>query len=664
MYWCLIIKSKSHLLLILFFVCFCFNNGLYMEQVPRISDKSKDVSRINEKKISKTPILSSNGVEFSSYNLSVIFNSSTSSVSGNLTVNYYNNDPVDFEQIPFHLFLSGMQYESREGDIEILNVTTVSEPKTPLNFTVDEQAQLLWVNLSTTLNPYNRTFFEIEFHSIIPDGGLDRANSHGPVGNRIYKFTSFYPMPCVYDEYDEWNTDPYLDVGDPFYHDMAYYNLFIEAPQEMVITATGESIEQIPNGGNITYHFDPEFPVREVTFAASEDYLLESAIFDGVNISVYYLPKSSYIWEDDALNFAIDAFDLFNDTFGYYPYSTLNVVEEYALYLGMEYPTQVYASEIIDTYGYPTYVKKQILEKVIVHEIAHQWWYNLVGFDEIDWGFLDEGLTCWSTDYYAEIIHGDWEYFQWTRYYDRVRTYYADEYLPSMINQSAYDLIATSLDWVYISYYKSPLIFEKICRTLGESNFLIGLSNFFEQYKFEIALLSNLQDVFEALIGSSLDWLFFPWFDNDYIPNYRFTNCSYYENTNNLTVIIADGNEYKNDYNYSQQVMLYVYDSGDSIIYSDHVWINSTTIIVIPLVDIPYNVRLEYGQDVIAQLGDENITYIESLVDVSLVDVSPVDEEIGIIFGFDVSLLLIFFVVPLIYLIYKLKIKQKRNSKN
>ena len=81
MYWCLIIKSKSHLLLILFFVCFCFNNGLYMEQVPRISDKSKDVSRINEKKISKTPILSSNGVEFSSYNLSVIFNQSTSSVS-------------------------------------------------------------------------------------------------------------------------------------------------------------------------------------------------------------------------------------------------------------------------------------------------------------------------------------------------------------------------------------------------------------------------------------------------------------------------------------------------------------------------------------------------------------------------------------------------------
>jgi len=652
------IKSKFHFIIVLIFIFLCFNGVIYAEQTPRTSlELSKEPNNVKSE-YNKIPIQSSNGAEYSRYNLSVIFDESTSSVTGNLSVNFYNNDPINFTQIPFHLFLSGMQYQNRVGSIEILNVQTISEPNTPLTYVVDGPAQILWVNLESGLEPYQRAFFEIEFTSIIPDGGIDRANSYGSddTQSRIYKFTSFYPMPCVYDKYDGWNTDPYLHIGDPFYHDMAFYNLIVEAPNGMKITATGELIEKTNKGATIVYYFDPISPVREVTFAASRYYQIQSTIFDGINISTYYLPKSSYIWEDDALDYAVTALNLFNDTFGFYPYSTLNVVEEYAHYLGMEYPTQVYTSEIIDTYNYPTYVKKEILEKVIVHEIAHQWWYNLVGFDEIDWGFLDEGLTCWSTDYYAEIIHGNWEYFQWTRYYDRVRTYYADEYLPSRINQSAYDLIATSLDWVYISYYKSPLIFEKICRTLGESNFLIGLSNFFEQYKFEIALLSNLQDVFEALIGSSLDWLFFPWFDNDYIPNYRFTKCSYDENTNNLIVIIVDQNEIINDYSYSQQVMLYVYDSGDSIIYSDYVWINSTTAIVIPLVDIPYNVRLEYGQDVIAQLGDENITYIESLVDV--------EEEKGKIFGFDVSLLLIFFVVPLIYLIYKLKIKQKRNSKN
>jgi aminopeptidase N len=61
--------------------------------------------------------------------------------------------------------------------------------------------------------------------------------------------------------------------------------------------------------------------------------------------------------------------------------------------------------------NYPLSVKKQILEKTIAHESCHQWWYNLVGNDEIDYLFLDEGLTCWSTDYYGEHYYGNWEHF-------------------------------------------------------------------------------------------------------------------------------------------------------------------------------------------------------------------------------------------------------------
>jgi aminopeptidase N len=374
---------------------------------------------------------------------------------------------------------------------------------------------------------------------------------------------------------------------------------------------------------------------------------------NGVNISTYYIPKSITVWEDDALDYAVDAFNLFSNTFGLYPYSTLNIVEEYAEYLGMEYPAQVYVSEIIDTFDQPLYIKKWYLEKAIVHEIAHQWWYNLVGFDEVDWGFLDEGLTCWSTDYYGEIIRGDWNYFQYPRYYNRVRTYFATDYLPSKINQSAYELITDNLNWIYISYYKSPLIFEKICRTLGQSNFLLGLSTFFEQYKYEIALLSDLQEVCEDIVNSSLDWLFFPWFDNDYLPNYWITTCDFDDVQYELTVIIEDQNEAVNDYTYSQQVPLYVYDSEDSVIYNDVIWINSTTTLIIPLGIAPEKVRLVYGQDVIVQLWDPAITYIDALVWVDVV----------IIFGYDVNILLIFCVLPLIYVIYKFSIKKKSNSK-
>ncbi|MFX1596736.1 MAG: M1 family metallopeptidase, partial [Promethearchaeota archaeon] len=528
------IKSKFHLIFIIGFVYLCFNGALYVEQTPKYSDDLLEILQETKIESKESPSLSTNGDEFSQYNLSVIFNPSTSSVRGNLTVNFYNNDPNNFKQIPFHLYLSGMQYDIRKGDIDILNVTTLNEPKTPLNFEVKETAQLLWVDLESTLMPDERAFFIIEFYSVIPDGGIDRANSHGSdsTNSRIYKFTSFYPMPCVYDKYDGWNTDPYLGNCDPFYYDMANYSLIIEAPNDQVITATGELIDQIPNGERIKYHFDPKFPVREVTFAASKSYQKQSAVINEVKVSTYYLPKSAAIWQDSALDYASKALKVFNETYGLYPYSTLNVVEEYAFYGGMEYPCQVYISEIIDTYNYPTSVKKQILEKGIVHEIAHQWWYNLVGFDEIDWGFLDEGLTCWSTDYYARHYYDNWEYFQFTsnyRYYDRVRTH-TDEnglHLPAKVNQSAYDFIENNVDWVFVSYYKSPLIFEKISRTIGQSNFLLGLNTFFDDYQFKIALLSDLQDALEDTVHESLNWLFSPWFDNDFIPKYSFHKCSY-----------------------------------------------------------------------------------------------------------------------------------------
>ena len=258
-----------------------------------------------------------------------------------------------------------------------------------------------------------------------------------------------------------------------------------------------------------------------------------------------------------------------------------------------------------------------------------------------------------STDYYGEIIRSDWHYFQYPRYYNRVRTYFATDYLPSKINQSAYELITDNLDWIYISYYKSPLIFEKICRTLGQSNFLLGLSTFFEQYKYEIALLSDLQEVFEDIVNFSLDWLFFPWFDNDYLPNYWITTCDFDDVQYELTVVIEDQNEVANDYTYSQQVPLYVYDSEDSVIYNDVIWINSTTTLTIPLGFVPEKVRLVYGQDVIVQLWDPAITYIDALV----------GEDVAIIFGYDVNILLIFCVLPLIYVIYKFSKKKKSNSK-
>ncbi|MFX0184040.1 MAG: hypothetical protein ACFE95_13235, partial [Candidatus Hodarchaeota archaeon] len=283
---------------------------------------------------------------FSNLTLSVKLNEVTSVLEGKLTIDYYNNDPINIDRIPFHLYPSGMLYEKRQGNIDILNVT---DSVTNLFYIVHSDQQLMWVNLTSPLEPAQSVSFCISFRTTLPDG-QDRANSFGFDNNqsRIYTCTAFYPLPCVYDEYDGWNTDPYIDIGDPFYFDMAYYDLVVEVPAGMSVAATGELLESTTDGVTMVYHYKPNNPVREMVFSASRYFQMESKIINGVNVTCFYLQVDDWLWNSNALEKGIQSFILFNDSFGTYPYSTYNIVEAYGFYGGMEYPCQVLISESLD----------------------------------------------------------------------------------------------------------------------------------------------------------------------------------------------------------------------------------------------------------------------------------------------------------------------------
>lgn len=540
------------------------------------------------------------GTEFSHLNLSVKLNEVSSTVEGNLTVDFYNDDPVPFSRIPFHLYPSGMLYESRQGNITILNVTTTSEPAQEMSCNVLWEQQLMWVNLTEALQPGERTEFHIEFVTTLPDG-LDRANAHGENvdQSRIYTFSSSYPIPCVYDKFDGWNTDLYVGFGDPFYIDMAFYEFYVNAPDDMTVAATGELIGSDSDGESTTYHFNPVLPVREVTFSASRHYQVESANVNGVIVSSFYLPDSQPEWEDDVLEWAGLTLTLLNETYGVYPYSTLNVVEQHGFYGGMEYPCQVYMTRGVLERVREGTLYPEFLELVVVHEVAHQWWSQLVGDDCIDWGFLDEGLTCWSHSYYGEVYYSDWEYLQYYRYLDTVRLHHEESGAGSVINQSNYErpeLVG------YIDYTKAPLILEKLRIEIGHEKFVESLSHFFKQNYFEIATLPDLQEAFEFVCGEDMDWFFLPWFDNPFLPDYSFTGVVYNLTDNTLTISVEDLNEDSNPYSYSQQVPVRVYNSYGGVLLEEIVWINSTTTIALLVSTLPSEVRLDYEDYVLVDL--------------------------------------------------------------
>jgi len=537
------------------------------------------------------------GVSLSKLNLSLSLNETGSSVRGILLIDFYNDDPVSFTSIPFHLYPSGMAYESRAGKIDVLNITTIDYPPETLTFDVHSSQQLMWVDLPSALQPGEYASLNISFVTTLPDGGFDRAGAYGSDidHTRIFTFSSCYPVPCVYDEFDGWNIDRYIEVGDPFYYDMALYDLLIEVPQGMVVAATGNLAGEFTQDGRIQYHYNIALPVREVTFSASRHYVVESALYNGVNVSTFYLPASASIWEDNALLCSIQSLELFNSTFGIYPYATLNVVEQHAAYGGMEYPCQVYITRGVSQRIQSGQRGLWYFELVVSHEIAHQWWSQLVGDDCVDWGFLDEGLASWSHSYYAEYYHSDWEYYQSPPLIDTVRTFTYG----CTINQS--NLVRPDLT-SYVDYTEMPVVLEKLRRTIGHDAFLSGLGGFLRDRYFLIATLNDFQNALESSFGGDLDWFFQSWFNNPLLPNYVIQNAVYNQMGSTLTFSIVDVNRQSNVYDYCQQVPVKVYDSGENIIAETIVWVNGSATVTVQTTGNPHEIKLDYSNYVIVFL--------------------------------------------------------------
>ena len=114
----------------------------------------------------------------------------------------------------------------------------------------------------------------------------------------------------------------------------------------------------------------------------------------------------------------------------------------------------------------------------------------------------------------------------------------------------------------------------------------------------------------------SLDWFFFPWFDNLYLPKYSIAQNTYNTGNQKLNLTIDDLNEPLNDYGYSQQIPLEVYNNSDSLIFSQTIWINGTTELSFTITNQPYRVVLNYDNYVLVQIANGTDLTLDSLVQV------------------------------------------------
>jgi hypothetical protein len=202
-------------------------------------------------------------------------------------------------------------------------------------------------------------------------------------GENTVNLTGFYPILCVY-ENGEYYINNYYPSGDPFYSSCADYKVSLTVPSEYTVASslspTSTRITQ-----SVTRYEYQRNCARDIAFVLSKKFEVKKQTISGVDVFYYYFNDQN---PENSINTAVKNIDYFSRQFIEYPYKEYVVCEADFIYGGMEYP----CLSMIDCT-----LKDFDRDYCITHETAHQWWYGIVGVNEVEESYIDEGLTEYST---------------------------------------------------------------------------------------------------------------------------------------------------------------------------------------------------------------------------------------------------------------------------
>lgn len=309
-----------------------------------------------------------------------------------------------------------------------------------------------------------------------------------------------------------WNVHQYHGNSE-YYADFGIYNVKIKVPADYIVAATGfppkpAVTEQA--AGTKTYHFYAD-DVHDFAWAASPDFVYVEEPFSapnvpGVKIKLYLDPKHAEL-KNRYLYAAKKSLEHYSSWYGPYPYSTLSIVVPPAGGNGaggMEYPTLVtaWAADASEV-GYE-------LERVVVHEIGHQYWYGMVASNEFEEAWLDEGFTSYAEDKLMEAEYGL-----------SMSTLLEASYMtnPASLTRNAWNFDSHDhyADNVYI---RGKLVLQAIEREIGEAAMKRVLRTYFDRWKFKHPATGDFQKTLEDVTKRSWSAFFDQFVYGDQMVDY------------------------------------------------------------------------------------------------------------------------------------------------
>ena len=289
-------------------------------------------------------------------------------------------------------------------------------------------------------------------------------------------------------------------------HDKAdSVDIWVTVPEGLIVASNGNLRGTVDNGSTMTYKWHEQYPIAT--------YLVSVAIHPYTIFSNYYhySPTDSmecryYVFPDHygpvqpTYAMVPDMITLFASLFGEYPFLEEKYGHaEFTWGGGMEHQT-------ITSLG-------SWSEYLIVHELAHMWWGDMITCNDFHHIWLNEGFAVYSEALWAEHTYGWAEYknqMEYAKYYGAGTIYVPD-----------------LSDWNRIfdgdlTYNKASWILHMLRGVVGDSTFYEILRTYYSsEYQYSSCTTEQFRDLCEGVAGRDLDSFFHQWVYEEGFPFYN-----------------------------------------------------------------------------------------------------------------------------------------------
>ena len=433
------------------------------------------------------------------YHLDFEIQDNLTTLTGQEEVLYTNRENEPLSTIFFHLYpnlLGGR-----------INISEVKLNGLPVEPTFQADDAIMGIPLAQVLQPEEKVVIAMAFTINVPTT-LERNYGIFALDKDILALAHFYPMVAVYDQ-NGWDVEIPAPQGDVVYADTNFYLVRVTMPEALKLVTSGVTLSQESQDVRQTTTIAAG-PMRDFYLAASPRYDMVTATLGDTTVNSYAL-ADQLDSAQQVLEIALNALESFNNRYGIYPFTEFDLVPTSNLALGIEYPGIVVIT--LPLYDPDAKVgdvpSSAFLESTVAHEVGHQWFYSLVGNDQLAAPWLDESLTQYAT----------WRYYLDTggqeaadRFEEGLRSRWSavkDEEIPIGLPVGDYKEVAYSA----IVYGRGPLFVDALAERMGQSKLDTFLKDYALAYRWQLVTEADFKTMAESECSCDLSDLFATWVD-------------------------------------------------------------------------------------------------------------------------------------------------------